>query len=452
MQKSPLLIGIAAVLAGAVILAACGGLPGAGTEEGPAPLHTWTPVPTAEPGVVLVDPGVELGPISPYVYGVNHGPWAGVPFEYLEQSLAAGITYIRFPGGNHGDMHNLRELQIDQFIKMARQYKAEPSISVRLKGGTVEAAVEAVRYTNVENDYGVRYWSIGNEPNLFGDGYDTERYNREWREYAEAMLEVDPDIILVGPDINTYLAIPEANPKDDAGIDWMESFLKANGDLVDIVSFHRYPFPKTMNAAPPTPEELLASAQEYDTTVPYLRQQIRDLTGRDIPVAVTEVNSNWAKASGLETSPDSYLNAVWWADALGRLIRQQVEIVAFFSLQSSPQIGTYGLFGSTEVRPVYQVYPLYRMFGSTLVQATSGVEKVSAYAARRDDGALTIVLINLAPEEQAVPLRIAGAGSGAAQVWRFEPDQELRQIADQPLGAEQEIRLPGYSVSLYVIP
>jgi hypothetical protein len=53
---------------------------------------------------------------------------------------------------------------------------AEPSISVRLHGGTPEAAAELVRYTNIEQGYAVRYWSIGNEPSLYRD-YDTETYN-----------------------------------------------------------------------------------------------------------------------------------------------------------------------------------------------------------------------------------------------------------------------------------
>ena len=32
-------------------------------------------------------------------------------------------------------------------------------------------------------------------------------------------------------------------PRTSQGKDWMTEFLRANGDLVDIVSIHRYPFP-----------------------------------------------------------------------------------------------------------------------------------------------------------------------------------------------------------------
>jgi hypothetical protein len=45
---------------------------------------------------------------------------------------------------------------------------------------------------------------------------------------------------------------------------WMVEFLKANGDLVDVVSFHRYPFPSVRISGPPSMDELRLNAQEWD--------------------------------------------------------------------------------------------------------------------------------------------------------------------------------------------
>lgn len=118
-----------------------------------------------------------------------------------------------------------------------------------------------MQYTNAEQDYGVRYWSIGNEPSLYDD-YDTERYNAEWRTFAEAMLAVDPDILLIGPDTHQYTGDPAADPKDEAGHDWLREFLLANGDLVDIVAVHRYPFPVSKTDPAPTIDELRANSRE----------------------------------------------------------------------------------------------------------------------------------------------------------------------------------------------
>ena len=61
--------------------------------------------------------------------------------------------------------------------------------------------------------------------------------------------------------------------------------------------------------------------------VTYLRTQIHQITGRDIPIAFSEVNSDSSGVVGGVASPDSYYNAIWYADVLGRLIEQNVFMV-----------------------------------------------------------------------------------------------------------------------------
>ncbi|MGD1993437.1 MAG: hypothetical protein PVI59_09610 [Anaerolineae bacterium] len=414
----------------------------------PTSLPDPTPVPTPVPGTLTLDAGQRLGAISPFVYGTNYGPWSVVPFDLQPQAEAAGITFLRFPGGNWGDQHNLRPFHIDPFIELAQQMGAEPSISVRLEGGTAEAAAEIVRYVNVEQDYGVRYWSIGNEPSLY-DEYDVERYNTEWRAFAEAMRAVDPDILLVGPDIHQYSTSFATDPKDSAGNDWLREFLVANGDLVDVVSIHRYPFPASMSDAATTIDDLRANSREWDEIIPHLRDVIHEATGRDLPVAVTEVNTHWSSAVGGEATPDSFYAAIWWGDVLGRLIRQRVEIVAHFTLHSNNSIGGWGLLGRSEIRPAYHVYQLYQRFGSELVYASSDEADLSIYAALRDDGALTLVAINLGPEERTYPLRVEGFATNEAQIWRLDALHAAEQIGAQIL--DGEITLPGQSMTLYLL-
>ncbi len=414
-------------------------------------LFTPTPSPTPVPGVLYVDSTRRLGRISPLVYGTNYGPWMVVPYDLLPQAEAAGITYLRFPGGNWGDRNDLRKSQIDQFITLARRMGAEPNICVRLRGGTPEKAAELVRYTNVEHGYGVRYWSIGNEPSLYSD-YDTERYNAEWRAVAEAMQAVDPDILLIGPDIHQYTGNPATDPKDAAGRDWLREFLLANGDMVDIVAVHRYPFPAGMTSPPATIDDLRANSREWDTIIPNLRALVRETTGRDLPVAVTEVNSHWSGATGGEATPDSFYNAIWWGDVLGRLIRQRVEIVAHFALQTQIGSGGWGLFGRSDIRPTYYVYPMYKHFGEELVYASSDDADVSIYAALRDDGKLTIMLVNLAPEERTKPLHLEGVGQPVrAEVWLFDARHAAEKVAERSFSSGEEVTLPAASLSLYVL-
>ena len=177
------------------------------------PIPTSIPAPTPIPGALYVDATQQLGLINPFVYGANHGPWAAVSFDLWDEMEASGVTFLRFPGGKWGDENNLRETHIDGFIALCQQIGAQRQLSVRLRGGTPEQAAALVRYANIEQQYDIRYWSIGNEPGLYHskpgfDGYDTARLNREWRAIAEAMLAVDPDIQLIGPEVTQYTGNP----------------------------------------------------------------------------------------------------------------------------------------------------------------------------------------------------------------------------------------------------
>lgn len=410
----------------------------------PSPLPTFTPVPTPVADSLFVDIGASLGTISPLVYGSNYGPWIFVTLEMRPQAIAAGITYLRFPGGNWGDQNDLDEWQIDQYLALCQELGAEPAISVRLRGGTAQQAAELVRLVNVSKGAGVRYWSIGNEPSLYPD-YDTQRYNREWREFALAMRQVDPQILLVGPDIHQISSDPARNPKDADGRDWLIEFLRANGDLVDIVSVHRYPFPTTRNGPAPRLTDLRNNSSEWDQILPALRTIVRQTVGRDLPLAITEVNSSWAINSGGEATLDSHYNAIWWADVLARMIRNGVQIVAQFAL-----VGEYGLMGKYKVLPIYYVYPMFHRLGSELLYASSDHNDLTILAARDASGRPGILVINRSTEPVSYPLRIAGLGEAVpAEVWLFDPDHAAEALENQILAPETLLTFPAQSLTLF---
>lgn len=424
---------------------------GCGSHVSAPSARDITPAVSTTPAELVVDPEQRLGSISPYVFGTNYGPWMNISLGLWPQLEAAGLTYLRFPGGNWGDEHDLSGEQIDAFMELARRSGAEPAISVRLRGGSPESAARVVSYTNITRGYRVRFWSIGNEPSLYPD-YDTARYNREWRAFAQAMRAVDPHILLIGPDTHQYTGDPASDPVDAAGRSWLREFLIANGDLVDIVAIHRYPFPAGTDTPPLESASLLANSREWDTIIPELRREIRVTTGRDYPVAVTEVNSHWTDATGGEATPDSFYNAIWWADVLGRLIRQRVDIVAHFALQTDTPNGGWGLFGESTPRPTYSVYQLYRQFGRELVSATTNDTDVSVYAALRADGRLTIIVINMGHHDTRPFLRFGPPGtSGLAEIWRLDTRQPGQKIGELTLASGDPIYLPAHSVSLYVV-
>jgi alpha-L-arabinofuranosidase len=400
---------------------------------------------------LFVDAGQNLGPVSPLVYGTNTGPWQNLSSSMLPYVEQAGFALLRFPGGNWGDEYLLTEARFDEFVALARELDAEPMVNVRLFKTQPEKAGKWVEYANVTRGYGIRYWGIGNEPSLYAskrglDDYDTAAFNQEWREFALAMKAVDPSILLVGPEIHQYTGTAEGNPLDQHGKDWMREFLIANGDLVDVVSFHRYPF----GSYEPQIGDLRQNSAEWDTIIPSLQSLVLEITGRDLPIAVTEVNSNWTNQKGGEATPDSFYNAIWWADVQGRLIAQHVDIVAQFALEGA---GGLGLMGHPAPRPTYYVYLLYKEFGSELVYTSSDDPLVRVYAARREDGALTVMVVNLGPDEVTKPLRLDNFVPGSpGEIWLLDTDHLVESIGRQQIASGDALVLPAESVSLYILP
>ncbi len=408
--------------------------------------------PQPSPGSLLVNPSIDLGPISPFLYGTNYGPMHAVPLEMMPDMVDSRFTALRWPGGAWTDEVDMQPFQLDQFVWFYQQLGALPTVSVRLLNGKPETAANLVRYANDEKDYGIETWSIGNEPTLFEEQkripYDTERFNREWRAIAEAMKAADPSIKLLGPELHQWNRDLASTPKDSAGRDWMTEFLKANGDLVDVVTVHRYPYWSATNE-PATFEQMQAYAAAMEDEIAYLRELIRETTGRELPIAVTELNSTPTSVQGQPASPDSHFNAIWYADVLGRLMNQDVWMVNQWVI--SQRSTGLGLINGFTIRPTLYTFRMFKHFGDQQIYAASGAEDVTVYAALRDDGALTVMAINLGDVEQTVTLNLAGVSPGEAEIWLLDTDHNAENLGVQPWPADGVVTLPGQSVTLFVL-
>ena len=418
-----------------------------------------TLVPTARPNVLYIDPNQDLGPISPYVYGSNYGPWTAIPAGMTQLAFDSHITAIRWPGGRWGDENDIQTYQLDMFIALCKKIGAIPTISVRFQNSTPAAAAALVHYANIQQGYHITYWSIGNEPDyelLDGNRIDPVTFAKQWRAIALAMKAVDPSIKLMGPELSQWGADisktakypPVPTPAAQERQDWMTDFLKANGDLVDIVTVHRYPIYSPSSKTPITVDTLRQETLEWGPMVNYLRSMIHQITGRDIPIAFTEVNSDPSNVVGGVASPDSFYNAIWYADVVGRLIEQNVFMINNFALSGT---GGLGLLYTGQIRPTYYVFQMYNQFGSERVFSSSGVNFVTVYAAKRTDGTLTLMVINLTDSEQRVPLAIQGMLTKQADVWRFDATHNAMDLGQQGMPADGRVVLPAQSITLYAI-
>jgi hypothetical protein len=424
----------------------------ASADAAPA-LPTFTPVPSPMPGGLYVDAGQSLGQVSPVFFGTNWGPWLGIPPAMLDEIPGLGLKVVRFPGGEWGDMNTVTKPQLDMLVAFCQQWGAEPMIHVRLPNSTPAEAAELVRYANIEKGYNIRFWVIGNEPNLYAGRaemkkpeYTPEKFATDWRFFAQAMKAADPSILLVGPEISQFVP----NPTPEYGQvfnDWLVTFLKTNGDLVDVVSVHRYPFPVSFLSGPPNKDDLRANSSEWDILLPSLREIVREHTGKDLPLAVTEFNSSWSANAGGEGTMDSHFNGIWFADVIGRMIKNDTFMLTQFAIS-----GNFGMMSRSELNSTGLAYVMFSRFGNERIYASSDQQDVSVYAAKRPDGALTVMVINLSSEPKTVNLRIDNFNGGQAEVWRLDMNNRATQVQSLQLAAINTLNLSRESVTLYILP
>src|SRR5688572_4877902 len=166
--------------------------------------------------------------------GKLHTKWARVG--------ESGAKMVRF-GGIAADRNMPTNYQYIKMIDSIRAKGMEPVIQVPVHSNQYNAAQAAaiVQYVNVTRARNVKYWIIGNEPDL-GYNYTATQVATYIRSHASAMKAVDPSIKTIGPECAWYNnsilhAITTANgPADLTGRDASGRF------YLDVISFHYYPF------------------------------------------------------------------------------------------------------------------------------------------------------------------------------------------------------------------
>ena len=141
---------------------------------------------------------------------------------------------------------------------------------------------------------------------------------------------------------------------------------------------------------------------------------------------------------------------IWYADVLGRLMNADVWMVNQWVI--SQRSTGLGLVNGFTIRPTLYTFRMFKYFGDQQVYAASGAEDVTVYAALRDDGALTVMAINLGEAEQTVTLDVAGQTPMEAEVWLLDKDHSAESLGVQPWPADGTVTLPAQSVTLFVIP
>jgi hypothetical protein len=382
--------------------------------------------------------GAPLGPIAPdAITGFNFGLSMPVVL-HLEEFTALGIRSLRFPPGNDADDKPLTD-DMAHALTLPWQLLGEPPLHVVLNffEGPEHAAAVVRRFA--EEGMTVRWWAVGNEPDLYPQNrmdpsWTAEIYCARFREVRDAVRALVPDAVMTGP------AVSGSRPN---GLAYLREVLTRCGDVIDVLTWHVYPTDGTWDD-----DAALATARSVGDEIPLVRGWLTDPDvnplgfERDIGLAITEFGLSWRTA--MYRHLEDQTAALWLADALGQMATLGLDLGQYFALQS---MGGHGLIDRGGwVRPTYHVYAMLAGFGGTAFAVDGADERLGAYAA--DDGAtLRLLLVNRSDDAFAVTLEAAGLPTtlGVATLDEEGFDQTL-DVHRADVASDRPIPVPARSV------
>jgi alpha-L-arabinofuranosidase len=433
-------------------------------------------------------------------FGLNTATWDGElgNSQTLPMVEAAGVLAFRWPGGSTSDGYNWASdiSGNDTFINLVTNAGVGTNcfVTVNYGSGTSNEAAAFVKFLNITNHCHIGNWEVGNE--CYGTWeednnnvpHDPYTYATRAAGYISLMRAADPTIkvgVVVVPGEDSY-----SNNADHYAVNpvtgqihygWtpvMFNTLSNLGVMPDFVIYHDYPqYTATGNAwEPNSPDSdplLLQIADtpstlwtDWASAAANLRQQITDYLGpqgTNIQLCVTENNSD-SGAMGRQST--SVVNALYMADSLSQLMKTEFNSYVWWDLHNGPDTtgdfdptlygwrtnGDYGVLNGSDVPyPTYYAEKLMQSFvrpGDTILNATSDSLALSAYAARKADGSLAMLVINKTPTNvlsgQISLTNFTPASGGVMRSYGITQDEETRTNG---LAATQDIYTNGVSVA-----
>ena len=380
-----------------------------------------------------------------------------------------GVRYLRFPGGEKSDVYEwaappyedpstsglLRKgdpndwpfndirfwdpaadtwandnYDFDEFMMDCQAAGAEAVISVAFDGmykpatdlstahltkeQALEMAVAWVRYANVKKKYGIKYWMLGNETwngtTYAGAEPGWAKYGQDVAEFAAAMKEVDPTILIgINGDNSSQL----------------DRALDECAHVIDFIDVHTYP---AFYYYPEKPaSERVAYYSTYtdylDTLINPLDivgtaqnaiNQVSDPTDRErLFIAVMETSATGFSKTTEWSGTNNLGQALANFDILAQLAQdERVNIIQFWNSRWLPPYGdeshSYDLFTSTnELNASGKVLSILTDELLDGMVATESTDRVRTFATQStDEQQLTVFLLNkdtlASPTELAV--------------------------------------------------
>jgi Cellulose binding domain/Fibronectin type III domain len=410
---------------------------------------------------VTVNATAGEGAVPSTAVGANTAVYDGFMTDPALPALltSAGVNALRYPGGSVSDVYHWQDNSVvpgqsfanpdnnfDNFMKLSKAAGSQPVITVNYGSGTAAEAAAWVKYANVTNNYGVKYWEVGNE--VYGNGaygssweFDTHgtknatTYAANTGQYIDAMKAADPSI-KVGVVLTTPGNWPDGLTAPGDTQDWNHTVLAALGSKIDFVIVHWYPTSSTEAQMLGQPEAQIAGITST------LHGLISQYSGtRPVQIMTTETNSGFEHDSSAAAllAADAYptwleqgaANVDWWDihNGTGSASTDQTGGTDFND-EGVLSNGTCAASGSpcepaaeTPFPPYFGISMAGRFLagGGTLLGTSSTTPLVASHAVQAAGGSLNVLLINKDPSNSyQVSLAYNGytpAATGTTQVY-----------------------------------
>lgn len=330
------------------------------------------------------------------------------------------------------------QVGFDLFFTSGYNNKLPAMIPIAMIYATPEDSAAELAYIE-KRGYEVSYVEMSEEPD--GAFMLPEDYAALYVQWAAALHKVDPALKLGGPvftgvneDINVW---PDAQGRNS----WLGRFieyLKAHGRLSDLafVSFEHYPFD-------PCDIGWSDLYREPEITRNVIDAWRKDGVPAGVPLMITESNVSWSLTDPMQ----DLFSALWLADSVGSFLAYAGPGAVYHHSPVQPEVlrsgchawSTYGNFvadGKLEIRQYTAQYYASQLINLDWVKHGAGIhelhpassdleddathELITAYAAKRPDGAWSLLLVNKDPSnahdvaiafedsDQPSPLKFSG--------------------------------------------
>ncbi|HEV2454096.1 MAG TPA: hypothetical protein VGY98_07535, partial [Verrucomicrobiae bacterium] len=323
------------------------------------------------------------------------------------------------------------------FMHVATNLGAQAFITVNYGTGTSNEAAAWVASANITNHCNFKYWEIGNE--VYGTWEvdsnnapnDPYTYATRAAGYIQLMKAQDPTfkigaVAVAGEDssVNNKNHTATNFITGQVHYGWTPVMLarfKSLGIYPDFLIYHDYPEYTSSGYNSTDSDPLLlqiadnycpGTLSDWASAAQNMRMQLTDYlggpTGSNIELCVTENNSD-AGAEGRQIT--SIVNGLYLADSVAQLMRTEFNSYIWWDLRNGAStsgdfdstlygwrpFGDEGVTWGTTNYPVYYAQKLLQYFvrsGDSVLNASSDYQLLSDYAARRTNGALTMLVIN----------------------------------------------------------